>query len=186
MFPTASRRRSKSVVRRSPRSIRTAGKCWPEDRRRRIAERRRMSSPLTAPITGLLVAVGFVAASLADSPRQARGTAPPQPAPQVQKVADTLRPHPPPQVQQPPPTWPPDAKPLESRRKSAEEVRLFARAEPLAITLSADFKAVMRDRDPKSTKTFPATISYPNEDGTTATIPLQIRTRGHSRLLRQT
>jgi len=131
-----------------------------------------MSSPLTAPLTGLLVACGFVAASLADSPRQARGTAPPpKPAPQVQKAADT---------------WPPDAKTLESRRKAAEDVRLFARAEPLPITLTADFKAVMRDRDPKSTKLFPATISYPNEDGTTATIPLQIRTRGHSRLLRQT
>jgi hypothetical protein len=130
-----------------------------------------MSSPLAAPITGLLVAFGFVAASLADSPPQARGTAPPKPAPQVQKVADT---------------WPPDAKTLESRRKAAEEVRLFARIEPLPITLTADFKAVMKERDPKSTKTFPATISYPNEDGTTATIPLQIRTRGHSRLLRQT
>ena len=40
-----------------------------------------MSSPLTAPITGLLVAFGSVAASLADSPPQARGTAPPKPAP---------------------------------------------------------------------------------------------------------
>ena len=129
-----------------------------------------MSSPLTAPTTGLLVAFGFVCASLAAAPQQqARGAAP-KPAAEAPKAASA---------------WP-DAKTLESRRKSAEEIRLFATAEALPIEISADFKAVMRDRDPNSTKLYPATITYPNEDGKTVTIPLQIRTRGHSRLLRQT
>jgi hypothetical protein len=129
-----------------------------------------MSSPLTAPITGLLVAFGFVCVPLTQSAQQAAQGAQPKPAPPVQKTADT---------------WP-DAKTMEARRKAAEEVRLFATAEALPITISADFKTVMRDRDPKSTKTYPATITYPNDDGKTVTIPLQIRTRGHSRLLRQT
>ena len=76
--------------------------------------------------------------------------------------------------------WP-DAKTIEDRRKSATNRRLFRVTEPLAFTLIADFKAVNRDRDPKSTRTFPATIEFARDDGTTASIPLRIRTRGHSR-----
>src|SRR5437870_2015879 len=52
----------------------------------------------------------------------------------------------------------PDAKTLAERRRASENRRLFRTDEPLVFTLTADFKAVNRDRDPKSTKTFPATI----------------------------
>jgi len=79
-----------------------------------------------------------------------------------------------------PAPWP-DAKALAERRREAETRRLFLSAEPLPFTLIADFRAVNRDRDPKSTRTFPATIVFARDDGTTASIPLQIRTRGHSR-----
>jgi hypothetical protein len=73
-----------------------------------------------------------------------------------------------------------DAETLAERKKDAERLRLFRSDDTLPITLTADFKAVMRDRDPKSTKTFPATITFPH-DGATTTMPLRIRARGHSR-----
>ena len=76
--------------------------------------------------------------------------------------------------------WP-DAAGMAERKREAERRRLFRSDEPLVIKLSADFRAVQRDRDPKSETTFPATISYPAADGSVATMPLRIRTRGHSR-----
>lgn len=76
--------------------------------------------------------------------------------------------------------WP-DAAGMAERKREAERRRLFRYEEPVIATLTADFKAVQRDRDPKSTKLFPATISVLAGDGTMATLPLQIRTRGHSR-----
>jgi hypothetical protein len=79
-----------------------------------------------------------------------------------------------------PAPWP-DAATLAERRREAENRNLFQSAEPLPFMLVADFKAVNRDRSPESTKTFPVTIVFARADRTTASIPLQIRTRGHSR-----
>jgi hypothetical protein len=79
-----------------------------------------------------------------------------------------------------PKPWP-DAKTLEARRRDAEGRRLFSTHEPLAFTLAADFKAIGKDRNPNSTKTYAATIEVASQDGTTASIPVQIRTRGHVR-----
>ena len=75
----------------------------------------------------------------------------------------------------------PDAATLAERKREAERRRLFRSEEPLPATLTADFKAVMRDRNPKSTVTFPATISFAANDGSKTSMPLKIRTRGHSR-----
>lgn len=83
------------------------------------------------------------------------------------------------------PAWP-DAATLRTRRLAAEQRSLFASDTPLAFTLTADFKAVNRDRNPKSTRTFPATLTTANADGSPVTIPVRIRTRGHSRRLQQT
>lgn len=124
-----------------------------------------MRPSLAPPIAGLLVACGFAGSLLADPAAQAVGT-----TPQVQAGADP---------------WP-DAKTLEERRKSAENRRLFAGTDPLPITIEADFRTIQRDRDPKSVKTYPATVTIPNDAGTTTTVPIQVRTRGHSRRLRQT
>ena len=81
------------------------------------------------------------------------------------------------------PQWP-DAQTLRARRVQAESRRLFATTEPLEFTLTADFKAVNRDRNPTSTKTFPATLAL--GDGSAATMPLEIRTRGHVRRMPRT
>lgn len=80
-----------------------------------------------------------------------------------------------------PAPWP-DAKTIEDRRRSAASRRLFRVTEPLQLTLTANFRAINGDRNPNSTKMFPATIAFAKDDGTTASVPLQIATRGHSRL----
>ena len=85
----------------------------------------------------------------------------------------------------PPKPWP-DAQTAQKQRQDAEQRKLFATATPVEITLTANFKAVQSDRHPDSTKTFPATLNYTNDDGTPATADVQIRTRGHMRRMFQT
>lgn len=82
--------------------------------------------------------------------------------------------------QQQQPSWP-DAATLAERKREAERRRLFRSDELLPVTLTADFRAVMRDRNDDSVKTFPATISFPAADGSVQSMSLRIRTRGHSR-----
>lgn len=76
--------------------------------------------------------------------------------------------------------WP-DAKTLADRRRTSENRLLFRSAEPLAFTLVANFRAVNGDRVPNSTKTFPATIEFVKDDGTTMSMSLRVRGRGHAR-----
>jgi hypothetical protein len=75
--------------------------------------------------------------------------------------------------------WP-DADQLRQRKAQAESRPLFASAEPLALVLSADFKAVRGDRTEGSTRRYPAELSV----GASATSPLPVTlgTRGHFRL----
>jgi len=79
--------------------------------------------------------------------------------------------------------WP-DAEKLRERREDAQARDLFRSRDPLSFTLSADFKAVNKDRDPDSTKRFPGVLSLVGEDGQPRSIPVSLRTRGHSRLVR--
>ena len=71
----------------------------------------------------------------------------------------------------------------ETRARAAQQRALFAADDPLPITLIADFKAVNRDRNPSSTKMFPATLVAPGLNGGEDRIEVRIRTRGHSRRL---
>jgi hypothetical protein len=75
--------------------------------------------------------------------------------------------------------WP-DADGMRKRQLDAEQLPLFATDEPLALTITADFKAINRDRNPNSTKRFPGTIALPGAGA--ATIPVQLGTRGNVRL----
>ena len=84
-----------------------------------------------------------------------------------------------------PSPWP-TTEALAARRVAAERRPLFAANEPVAFTLVADFRAVQRDRDPNSTRTYPASLVIAGENGAERTIPLRIRTRGHSRRLPRT
>ena len=54
--------------------------------------------------------------------------------------------------------WP-AADVLDNRRVDAEQRALFQGSEPLAFTLESDFSTVNKDRDPNSTKQFPATAA---------------------------
>ena len=76
--------------------------------------------------------------------------------------------------------WP-DADALNVRRADAENRALFRGTEPLAFTLESDFSAVNKDRDPNSTKQYPAVIKVAGAGGTETSIPLQISARGHVR-----
>ena len=77
-----------------------------------------------------------------------------------------------------------DAAKLAERRVEAEKRALFQQSEPLVFTLAADFRAVNADRDPDSTKTFPAVLTVPGEPGAPAPAPLEVtvQTRGILRL----
>src|SRR5215470_2507241 len=75
----------------------------------------------------------------------------------------------------------PDEATLASRKAAADSRPLFSTDTPLEFTLTADFKTVNKDRNPNSTKVFPATLTV----GET-TFPLNIRTRGHVRRMQQT
>jgi hypothetical protein len=78
--------------------------------------------------------------------------------------------------------WP-DAEKMQRRREDAERRRLFRDSDPLPFTLAADFKAVSRDRNPASTRRFPAVLNIVGDDGQARSIPVTLRTRGHSRLV---
>lgn len=78
-------------------------------------------------------------------------------------------------------TWPPDASTLAARRVGAENRALFRSRDTLPVTLTADFKAITRDRNPESTRTFPGTISYTDDKGATVSRDIRLRNRGHSR-----
>lgn len=117
-------------------------------------------------MTALLLAVALAAALIGVSPAiqaQAPQAASPAKAPKAAK------------------TWPFDAETLKERRLEAEALSLFSSFEPIEVTITADFKAVQRDRNPDSTKTYPGTIAILTGGAAGPAIPIQLRTRGHVR-----
>jgi hypothetical protein len=116
----------------------------------------------------LVGAILLVSAAVAG----ARAASPPQ--------AARITPQPKPIKTTPPKDWA-DAKTVAKHKKDAEQRALFASSTPLAFTLTGNFKAIQSDRTPNSTKTFPATIEFQKEDGSSAKIDLPIRTRGQVR-----
>jgi hypothetical protein len=72
---------------------------------------------------------------------------------------------------------------VQARRTEADARRLFRDIEPLAFTLTGDFKAINRDRKPESTQRFPGVIATPDGDGRTSDLPVQLGSRGHFRLM---
>jgi len=77
--------------------------------------------------------------------------------------------------------WP-DAAKLAEQRREAEGRQLFQQTDPLVFTLTADFRAVNRDRNPDTTKTFPAVLTTPGTAAASTPLKVTLRTRGNLRL----
>jgi hypothetical protein len=77
--------------------------------------------------------------------------------------------------------WPGVAK-MEKQRLDAEALPLFGSREPLAFTLTADFRTIGRDRTPDSPRRYPGVLAVAGSDGKLVSIPVQLSTRGTLRL----
>ena len=64
------------------------------------------------------------------------------------------------------------------QKKDADNLRLFRSAEPIAFTLTGDFKTIQNDRSMTSTKMYPATLEIAGPNGAPQQVELQVRTRG--------
>jgi hypothetical protein len=80
-----------------------------------------------------------------------------------------------------PKPWPPDAEALKKRRLDAEAIPLFQGEEPIEIVLTADWKAVQRDRNDDSKTLYPGSLAIVTGGAPGTPIPIELRTRGHSR-----
>src|SRR6185295_17002197 len=127
--------------------------------------------PVVAVLALHVAASGMIAAE--QTPKTVPKTAAPKDA---QAAADAKVPAKP----GAPKPWPAPEQ-LDKKKKDAENRKLFQSAEVLEFTLTSDFKAIDKDRDPASTKMYPATIVLPQADGTKVSKQIQIRGRGHSR-----
>jgi hypothetical protein len=73
--------------------------------------------------------------------------------------------------------------PASKAAERAAALPLFQSRAPLEMVLTADFRLLSRDRDTLSTKRYPGTLKYAPEGGDTVVVPVELRTRGHFRLL---
>jgi hypothetical protein len=76
--------------------------------------------------------------------------------------------------------WP-DADALKARRAEAEARPLFQSTAPLEFTLTANFNAINKDRNPESATRYPGVITVAGKDGAPSTIPVKLSARGHFR-----
>jgi hypothetical protein len=122
-----------------------------------------MSARLAASLFAILLAVGLAAplsSAQSSVPAQATGKKNP-----LLKLAEP---------------WP-DADALKARRLEAEARPLFQRADALEFTLTANFNAINKDRNPESTTRYPAVLTVAAADGTPHNIPVKLSARGHFR-----
>jgi len=81
--------------------------------------------------------------------------------------------------------WP-NADVLNARRTDAENRALFQSTEPLAITIESEFTAINKDRDPESTKQWPAKLKFTGANGQPVSLDIMVGGRGHLRRMSQT
>jgi hypothetical protein len=115
---------------------------------------------------GSTIAVLFVVWSAAQTPLAQKAPPPPTKKNPLLKLAEP---------------WPEDDV-LQARRVEADSRRLFKETDPLTFTLTAEFGAINKERNPSSTKRFPAVLTVPGEKGP-HDVPVKLGTRGHFRLM---
>jgi hypothetical protein len=76
--------------------------------------------------------------------------------------------------------WP-DAAALKARRLEADARPLFAGTDPVEFTLTANFSAINKDRNPESTTRYPAVLTVAGADGAPKNIAVKLSARGHFR-----
>jgi hypothetical protein len=76
--------------------------------------------------------------------------------------------------------WP-DASALKARRLEADARPLFTATDPVEFTLTANFGAINKDRNPESTTRFPAVLTVAGADGAPKHIAVKLSARGHFR-----
>jgi hypothetical protein len=81
--------------------------------------------------------------------------------------------------------WPEPAA-LDARRTEAERRPLFQQTDPLAFTLTADFKTINKDRNPESTNRYPALLALSDPRGREQTLHIRVGPRGHLRRMART
>ncbi len=121
----------------------------------------------------LLIAASYVPSGVASGP--SRAVAPPvqKPPPPPAKKNPLLK------LAEP---WP-SVEVLKERHGRSDTLPLFADADPLPMTIAADFKAVTKDRDPESRKRFDAELRTTRADGRVDVMHVKLGTRGHFRLM---
>jgi hypothetical protein len=107
--------------------------------------------------------VALVCAAVPSLLAQQKGAAPPPKKNPLLKLAEP---------------WPEDDV-LLARRTEATSRKLFQESDPLEFTLTSDFSALNKERNPESTKRFPGTLSIA---GLAKELPVQLGSRGHLRL----
>lgn len=68
----------------------------------------------------------------------------------------------------------------------ADPAPLFASDTTLQLTLTSDFRSLLRERNRETAEYHPATLGYVGAGGTTVEIPVEVRTRGNFRLASRT
>ena len=113
------------------------------------------------------IAALFVVCSTVETPLAQKAPAPPPKKNPLLKLAEP---------------WPEDDV-LQARRIEADTRPLFKDTEPLAFTLTADFSAINKDRNPESTKRYPGVLTVADANGAPRDIPVKLSARGHFRLM---
>ena len=80
--------------------------------------------------------------------------------------------------------WPQTSSSTFVLQKTFAEKDLFDKDDVLPITLSGNMRSLLNDRT-DIPKNYPLVLSYRNEDSTEITMPVDVRTRGHFRRLKE-
>lgn len=122
---------------------------------------------MSARLAASSLAILIVVCAAVQMPR-AQSTAPPSAPPKKNPLLRLAEP------------WP-NADALKARRVEAEARPLFQSTDPVEFTLTANFNAINKDRNPESTTRYPGVITVTDKNGAPRNISVKLSARGHFR-----